>query len=107
MRGLPDQRWRQLVATAARLYASRGTLTAIRTVIQMSTGQIPEIRESGGTAWSPEPIDTLPGWAEAELVIFLRDADLTVSESHLTELIAGFIPAHVRWRLELRAGDRG
>lgn len=99
---LPDRWRRRLVASAARLYAWRGTLTAIRTVVQLSTGQIPEILESGGAAWSPEPDAPLPGWPDPGLIIRLDRADQRIDESQLTSLIATFVPAHVPWRLDLR-----
>ena len=99
---IPDQRRRLLVAQAARLYFWRGTLGAIRTVIELSTGQVPEIHESGGTAWSPEPDARLPGWPDPGLVIRLDVGDRPLDEAKLTALIAAFIPAHVPWRLDLR-----
>jgi phage tail-like protein len=99
---MPDQWRRQLVASAARLYVWRGTLYAIKAVIQRSTGQVPEILESGGTYWSPEPDAPLPGRPEPELVIRLETGDRRIDESQLTALIAAFVPAHVPWHLELR-----
>ena len=99
---MPDQRRRQLVAAAARLYVWRGTPTAIRTVVELSTGQVPEILESGGTAWSPDPDSRLPGWPDPGLIIRMQAADQPIEESQLKSLIAAFVPAHVPWRLELR-----
>jgi phage tail-like protein len=98
---MPDNRRRHLVAAAARLYAWRGTLYAIRTVVELSIGQVPEIIESGGAVWSQEPGARLPGFADAGLVIRLRDPDRRISEAPLRALIATFVPAHVPWRLEL------
>ncbi|MBV8431341.1 MAG: hypothetical protein JO244_09280 [Solirubrobacterales bacterium] len=99
---MPDKRRRQLIASAARLYAWRGTPTAIRTVVELSTGQIPEILESGGIAWSPDPDTRLPGWPDPGLIIRLQAIDQGIEESRLRHLIAAFVPAHVPWRLELR-----
>jgi len=99
---ISDERRRQLVAVAARLYAGRGTLYAIRTLIEIATGQRPEIVESGGTAWSPEPGARMPGWPDPGLVIRLQAADHLTEESNLRSLIAAFVPAHVPWRLEVR-----
>lgn len=99
---MPITQRRELVAAAARLYVSRGTLSAIRTVIELSTGQLPEILESGGTAWSPDPDAPLPGRPDPGLTVRLQPTDRPIDEPRLTSLIAAFIPAHVPWRLELR-----
>jgi phage tail-like protein len=99
---MPDRQRRRLVAAAARLYAWRGTMYGIRAIVELSTGQDPDIRESGGTAWSADPGAALPGHPAAGLVISLR-ADPRIEESNLRELIVGFVPAHVPWRLEMRA----
>jgi phage tail-like protein len=99
---MPDERRRQLVAAAAQLYVWRGTLAAIRAIIELSTGQTPEILESGGTAWSPDPDAQLPGWPEPGLLVRLQTTERHIEESRLMSLIAAFVPAHVPWRLELR-----
>jgi phage tail-like protein len=98
--GMPDRRRRQLVAAAAELYVWRGTLSAIRDIVELSSGQIPEIRESGGTSWSQDPNAPLPGRPEPELIVRLR-ASPDVDQARLTALIDAFVPAHVPWRLEL------
>lgn len=98
---MADGRRRQLVAAAARLYVWRGTLSAIRTIVELSTGQIPEILESGGTGWSQDADAPMPGWPEPGLIVRLQTADRRIEESRLMSLIAAFVPAHVPWRLEL------
>jgi phage tail-like protein len=102
--GQPDARRRQLVAAAARLYVWRGTPFAISTIVELTTGYAPEIVESGGTDWSQNPADSLPGRSEPGLVIRLRAADPLIEESRLMALIAAFVPAHVPWRLQLLPG---
>jgi phage tail-like protein len=98
---MPDGRRRQLVAAVARLYVLRGTLSAIRTIVELSTGQTPEIHESGGASWSQDPDAPLPGRPEPELVVRLQTADRRIEEPQLMALIEAFVPAHVPWRLEL------
>ena len=98
---MPDGRRRQLVAAVARLYVLRGTLSAIRTIVELSTGQTPEIHESGGTSWSQDPDAPLPGRPEPELVVRLRMAGPEIDEARLVALIEAFVPAHVPCRLEL------
>lgn len=100
----PDGRRRQLVAAAAQLYARRGTPSAISTIVELTTGYIPAITESGGADWSQEPDGPLPGRPEPGLVVQLRTADPRVDERRLKALIAPFAPAHVPWRLELLRG---
>ena len=103
---MPDVRRRQLVAAAARLYVLRGTLPAIRTIVELSCGQTPEIRESGGTSWSLDPNAPLPGQPEPELVIRLRVGP-DVDQARLAALIDAFVPAHVQWQLELVPDSAG
>jgi phage tail-like protein len=98
---MPIKQRRELVAAAAQLYVSRGTLPAISTAIELSTGQTPEISESGGTAWSAEPGAALPGVADPRLTIRLRATERSLEESQLRRLISAFVPAHVPWRLEV------
>lgn len=98
---MPITQRRELVAAAARLYVSRGTLSAIRAAIELSTGQTAEISESGGTAWSAEPDAALPGVPEPGLTIGLHATERSLEESQLRALIAAFVPAHVPWRLEV------
>ena len=50
---LPEARRRELVAEAAQLYVWRGTPATIMSIVELTTGQTPEIVESGGTTWSP------------------------------------------------------
>jgi phage tail-like protein len=103
--GMPEKRRRQLVAAAARLYVWRGTLSAIRTIVELSSGQTPEIRESGGTSWSQDPNAPLPGRPEPGLVVRVRTAGPDIDEARLAALIDAFVPAHVPWRLELLPDD--
>jgi phage tail-like protein len=98
---MPDRPRRRLVAAAASLSAWRGTVRGLEAVVELATGQVPEIRESGGTTWSPDPHAPLPGSPDALLIISLR-ADPRLMESRLVPLISGFVPAHLPWRLEFR-----
>jgi phage tail-like protein len=100
-RGLPDRQRRRLVAAAASLYAWRGTKYGIRAIVELATGQDPEIHEPGGTTWSQDARAHLPGQPAARLAISLR-ADPRIEESNLRQLIAAFVPAHIPWQLVLR-----
>jgi phage tail-like protein len=98
---MPIQQRRELVAAAARLYVWRGTPSAIKTAIELSTGQTPEIVESGGTDWSAEPDAALPGGPDPGLTISVQATDRSLDESLLRALITAFVPAHVPWQLEI------
>jgi hypothetical protein len=100
--GIPGPRRRQLVMAAAGLYGWRGTLRGIGAIIELSTGQVPEITESGSSAWSQDPGAALPGFPDPVLIIRLQAAELRIEEPRLVAIIAPFVPAHVPWRLELR-----
>lgn len=104
---LPEAPCRELVAGAVRLYVLRGTQSALKTIVELTTGSTPEIVESGGTGWSQEPVGSLPGRSEPlpgrsdpELVIRLPAAGLRMQAPRLTAVIGAFVPAHVSWRLE-------
>ena len=98
---IPDERRRELVTAATRLYVWRGTPSAIKTIVELSTGHTPETQESGDTSWSQDPVAPLPGRAEPELVVRLRTSGSDIEERRLRALIDAFVPAHVPWRLEL------
>lgn len=110
--GLPDavawplDRRRMLVARAGELHAWRGTPYAVREIVELATGIVPEIVDSGGTGWSRAARSRVPYKGRAELVVQVfvptgpaPDVDL------LTRLVALVAPAHLPWRVEVVAGQ--
>lgn len=110
----PVQRRRALVARAAELHAWRGTPYAVRKLVRLATGLIPEIEDPGGTIWSHEPRSAPPPPGPPELVIRVRvpadppdDVYSPQSESDrtlLTALVRLVAPAHLPWRVEVVTG---
>jgi len=101
-----EERRRQLVRAAADLHAWRGTPRAVRDIVQMTTGEVPEIDEPGGTTWSQDPDTPLPGRRQPELVVRLRVADpAAVDQPRLSAAVAIVAPAHIPWRIEVLPSD--
>jgi phage tail-like protein len=102
----PEARQRALVARAADLFAWRGTVRGVSEVVAIYTGVVPEIIESGATAWTgvPPPAGELPGFAAGELVVRVRvapgDAEV-IDPVRLDRLVAASKPAHIAHRVEV------
>jgi len=102
----PEARQRALVARAADLFAWRGTVRGVSDAVAIYTGVVPEIVESGATAWTgvPPPAGELPGFAAGELVVRVRiapgDAD-AIDPVRLDRLVAAAKPAHIVHRVEV------
>jgi phage tail-like protein len=97
-----DPRRRQSVVTAAQLHRLRGTVPALRSLVELATGGQVEVFEPGGTWWSPTPT---PDDYEAEAgMIHIR---VTVDDSSavrlyaLDELVAAAKPAHLPHTIEV------
>jgi phage tail-like protein len=100
----PDSRRRQLVAGATRLYALRGTAQGIAELVEIFTGLMPEVEESGGVAWSETPGSRPPGSPGARLTVRLEvDATHEVDEEMVRRLVAAAKPAHVIAEVEVVA----
>ncbi|HKE97854.1 MAG TPA: phage tail protein [Actinomycetes bacterium] len=99
--GWPRARRRALVAEAVELYRWRGTVRGLALLVELFTGDPPEISESGGVAWSATPGAPLPGQARPSLVVRVR-ADPGL-QARLRSLVAAARPAHVPLEVEVRA----
>jgi phage tail-like protein len=98
----PVERRRLLVARAAELHAWRGTAYAVRELVELATGIVPELEDSGGATWSREPQGRLPGRRTPELVVRLyAPADGAPDPAVLTRIVALVAPAHLSWRVEV------
>lgn len=100
------ERRRALVARAHRLFDYRGTARGLADLIELYTGVVPMISDGGGAAWSAAPDASLPGDADAELVVRLvvEDPD-ALDRDRIEHLVAMNKPAHVTHRLEIERGD--
>jgi phage tail-like protein len=102
----PEARQRALVARAADLFAWRGTVRGVSEAVAIYTGVVPEVVESGATAWTgaPPPSGELPGFAAGEMVVRVRvapgDAEM-IDPVRLDRLVAAAKPAHIAHRVEV------
>jgi phage tail-like protein len=106
----PEERQRALVASAADLYAWRGTNRGLSALIEITTGILPEIEETGGVTWtgSAPPAGRLPGSAGAAIVVRVRTPrGVTVDPARLDRMVAAAKPAHVSHRVEVVSGGSG
>ncbi|AXG76731.1 phage tail protein [Streptomyces paludis] len=98
----PVDRRRTAVTEAVARHSRRGTRGGLSDAVARLTGVVPEIEESGGSAWSPTPYTDLPGDERARVVVRLRVADPDgVDRVGVEELIEGEIPAHIGYALEI------
>ncbi|MEW1723473.1 phage tail protein [Streptomyces sp. NPDC093109] len=98
----PVARRRAAVTEAVSQHSRRGTRGGLSDAVTRLTGTVPEIAESGGSAWSPTPGTDLPGDERARVVVRLRVADPErVDRVGVEELIEGEIPAHIGYALEI------
>lgn len=102
-----EQRRRELVAQAHRLYDFRGTAGGLADLIELYTGVRPEVIDGGGVVWSPTPDAAMPGNAEAELVVRLEVSDVdSIDRERLENMVEMSKPAHVVHRIEIMGGAK-
>ncbi len=98
----PLERRRQLVARAANTYAWHGTARGLRELIELHTGAVAEIEETGGVAFSPVPDGELPGSPDSRVTIRVRVADPSaVDAARLERLVSRVVPAEVIPKVEV------
>lgn len=99
----PESRRRQLVASATRLYALRGTARGIAELVEIVTGLRPEVEENGGIDWSETPGSPPPGSSGAWVKVRLEVGETqTVDEKLVRRLVAAAKPAHVSAQVEVK-----
>jgi phage tail-like protein len=107
---LPDENWplerrRAMVALAAQLYRSRGTVAGLAMHIKLFTAGDVEIIDNGASAWSTTPDAAIPGQPEFSLTVRVKPLKKgTIDLDRLNALVAGAKPAHVPHRVEVADG---
>ena len=92
----PIERRRQLVADAARLYRSRGTVAGLAAQVAIYTGGEVEVEDNGSSAWSSTAGGKVPGTSAPSLRVRVTvDDPATVSLARLEAVVATAKPAHV------------
>ncbi|CAG6392895.1 phage tail protein [Streptomyces cocklensis] len=98
----PEALRREVIAAAVGQHRIRGTRRGLVQAVRRATGTEPEIRENGGTAWSPRPGTALPGTPGARVTVRLLVADpAQIDRAALDTLVASEVPAHVTYRIEI------
>jgi phage tail-like protein len=92
----PIERRRQLVADAAQLYRSRGTVAGLADQITIYTGGEVLVEDNGSAAWSSTAGGKIPGTATPSLRVKVTvDDPNAVSLARLEAVVATAKPAHV------------
>lgn len=98
----PLERQRAIVGAAIELYRLRGTMTGLRTHLEIVSGGHVEIADNGGVSWSATPNGELPGQAVPRLAVSVHTADPeAVDLAAVDAVITANKPAHVAHRAEL------
>lgn len=102
----PEERQRALVARAADLLAWRGTVRGVAEAVAIYAGVVPEILETGATAWTgtPPPSGELPGSPAGQVVVRVRVAPgeaERIDLARLDRLVEAAKPAHIAHRVEV------
>jgi P2-related tail formation protein len=96
----PEQ-LRRLIARAAKLYRSRGTVLGIADLVEAYTGLRPEVSDGGTVTVSRTPDSAPGGSADAVVLVRVRGATLDMEAlQRLRRLLVAAIPAHMTIRLE-------
>jgi phage tail-like protein len=102
----PEERRRELVASAVAFYSRRGTAAGLAELIELYTGVRPEIDDTGGVAWSAAPGTALPGSGQPVVTVRLEAEEGSVDQRRLENIVVTNKPAHVAHRIELRPARR-
>jgi phage tail-like protein len=100
----PLERQRRAVAESVRLYRLRGTVAGLQEQLELFTGGVVDIADSGGVTTSPTPTPPATEPAPPWVSIRVRVPDpASVSIPTLEGLIRAARPAHVLHALEVIA----
>ena len=104
-----DETWpvpftRAAVARTVDMYAWRGTVRGIREVLELYTGVVPEVIDSGGTVWSTELDPEPPGSPTPGLTVRVPLENLSDADLHRLDLIIQSLkPGHVPHQVQTLA----
>lgn len=101
----PDDTWtterrREIVAHAAAVHRWRGTIRGVAEAVRLVVEGDVQVRDSGGSSWSAEPVGRLPGSAKAALHVRVTGAG-RVDRRRVERVIRAVTAAHVPFTLEI------
>ena len=102
----PEERRRELVARAIKLYERRGTADGLADLIELYVGIRPTVDDSGGVAWSAAPGAPLPGSGQPVVTVRLAAEEGSVDPRRLENMVVTNKPAHVAHRIEINPARR-
>lgn len=103
----PLRRQRAAVARSVALYRQSGTVAGLRELVELVTGGVAEVADSGGVAWSQVPNTPPPGREEASVhVRVTAPPDCPLDVKAVDDLVAAAKPAHVAHLVEVIEHDR-
>jgi phage tail-like protein len=98
----PIERRRRLVADAAQLFRSRGTVAGLAAQVAIYTGGEVLVEDNGAAAWSAKAGGAVPGTAVPRLRVRVTvDDPNSVSLARLDAVVATAKPAHVPHTIEV------
>jgi phage tail-like protein len=90
----PVARQRELVMEAFELYGVRGTVGALRRMVELLFGVEPEIEDSGGITWSRNPAEPMSLGRPSVVVRLPADGpDGPLDQKLVERLVRDFVPA--------------
>jgi phage tail-like protein len=95
----PIQQQRALVARAVALHRWRGTVRGLTEQVRVVAGGEVTVTDSGGCSWSATSGGQLPGRPDASVQVEVRGDG--VDEDRLRTVVAGAVPAHVSFTIEV------
>lgn len=100
LHSIPDRR--QMIKRVVELYRWRGTAEGLRNHISLVFGITPEIKETGGVSYSPEPRSVGSAFEPAEVVVIVRVQNPAAFQRDVLEaFVEANKPAHVVHRVEV------
>ncbi|MFG1648173.1 phage tail protein [Amycolatopsis sp. NPDC049252] len=98
----PRRQRREAVVHAVELHRCRGTARGLQWQLDLMSGGLAEVVDSGGVRWSRTPTGPEPATEPVELVVRVRGAGMSDAQLAATrELVAWAKPAHVPHRIEV------
>lgn len=98
----PLERRRRMVASAVELYRRRGTVAGLAAQLEIFTGGVVTITESGGVAWSATPGSALPGDSTPCLIVRVAVPDpRSIAMARLEALVSSAKPAHMPHQIQV------
>lgn len=102
----PVQQRREFVAKAVSVFQKRGTVAGIAEAVELYTGVVPQVFDSGGVATSAAPHGSMPGAPRASVKVVITTSDSTIDANLVDRIVADAKPAHVEHEVEVAITEK-